>query len=63
MSAQIRRESDDYYRTLELTQKGGVELKQWQSWFLECLLRAIGGAQKTLSAVLGKAKFWERFAK
>jgi hypothetical protein len=29
-------------------------------WFLGCLGRAIDGAQVTLSAVLGKARFWER---
>ncbi|MDT8388663.1 MAG: Fic family protein [Thiogranum sp.] len=63
MSAQIRRERDDYYHTLELTQKGRLDVTQWQSWFLDCLLRAIDGAQEALSAVLGKAKFWERYAK
>jgi Fic family protein len=36
---------------------------QWQAWFPDCLLRAVDGAQATLSAVPGKAKFWERFAK
>jgi Fic family protein len=29
-------------------------------WFLGCLGRAIDGAQATLSAVLTKARFWER---
>jgi Fic family protein len=29
-------------------------------WFLGCLGRAIDGAQLTLSAVLGKARLWER---
>jgi Fic family protein len=29
-------------------------------WFLGCLGRAIDGAQVTLGAVLGKARFWER---
>src|SRR5437868_2243689 len=29
-------------------------------WFLACLGRAIDGAQTVLSAVLAKAKFWER---
>ncbi len=38
-------------------------MTRWQDWFLECLLRAIEGAQCTLSAVLDKARFWERFAK
>jgi len=63
MSAQIRRERNDYYSTLEQTQKDGLDVTQWQSWFLTCLLRAIDGARETLGAVLGKAHFWERFAK
>src|SRR5258706_16244239 len=29
-------------------------------WFLDCLARAIDGAQLTLEAVLDKARFWDR---
>ena len=63
MSAQIRREHKAYYDTLEWTQKGELDVTRWQDWFLNCLLGAIEGAQETLSAILGKARFWERFAK
>jgi len=63
MSAQIRRENKDYYDTLEWTQKGELDVTGWQNWFLNCLLSAIEGAQETLSVVLDKAGFWERFAK
>lgn len=63
MSAQIRHERKKYYNTLEATQKGGLDVTQWQTWFLNCLLLAIDGAQETLSVVLNKARFWERFAK
>lgn len=63
MSAQIRRERNDYYDTLERTQKGETDVTRWQSWFLECLLRAIEGAEGTLGVVIQKARFWERFAK
>jgi len=62
MSAQIRRERSDYYTTLERTQKGGLDVTSWQEWFLSCLHRAIEGSQDTLSSVLKKARFWERFA-
>ncbi len=63
MSAQIRREHKNYYDTLEQTQKGELDVTQWQNWFLTCLLGAIEGAQETLSTILTKARFWERFAK
>jgi Fic family protein len=62
MSAQVRRERKDYYATLEWTQKSGVDVTRWQTWFLNCLLRAIEGAHDTLGSVLRKAHFWERFA-
>jgi Fic family protein len=60
MSAQIRQERNDYYDILERTQKGTMDITPWMEWFLGCLGRAIDGAQETLSAVLNKAKFWER---
>ncbi len=63
MSAQIRHDRKNYYDTLEWTQKGELDVTRWQDWFLNCLLRAIERAQDTLGAVLGKARFWERFAK
>ena len=60
MSAQIRQERNAYYDILEETQKGTMDITQWMVWFLGCLGRAVDGAQTTLSAVLAKARFWER---
>lgn len=62
MSAQIRRERDDYYTQVERTQKAGLDVTPWQEWFLSCLNRAIAGSRETLANVLAKARFWERFA-
>jgi Fic family protein len=63
MSGQIRADRKDYYGTLERTQRGTVDVTGWQTWFLQCLLRAMEGSQGVLAAVLVKARFWERFAK
>jgi Fic family protein len=63
VSRQIRTERTEYYDILERTQKADLDVTRWQSWFLECLLRAVQDAESTLSAVLNKAKFRERFAK
>ncbi len=60
MSAQIRQERNAYYDILEEMQKGTMDVTRWMEWFLACLGRAIDGAQVTLSAVLEKARFWER---
>ena len=62
MSSQIRRERTDYYDILERTQKGTMDVSAWMGWFLDCLGRAIDGADATLSGVLDKARFWERAA-
>ena len=62
MSAQIRLERNAYYEALEASQKGTMEVTEWQEWFLGCLTRAIAGAQDTLASVLLKARFWDRFA-
>ncbi len=62
MSAQIRRERNAYYEILESTQKGSMDISNWISWFLHCLDRALEASSETLSAVLKKAKFWEKNA-
>jgi Fic family protein len=62
MSSQIRVERTAYYDSLERTQKGDVDISDWLVWFLGCLQGAITGAQGLLSAVLDKARFWERAA-
>ena len=58
MSAQIRQERNLYYDILERTQRGSLDITPWMEWFLDCLGRAIDGAQTTLAAVLAKARFW-----
>jgi Fic family protein len=60
MSTQIQEERNAYYDILEQTQKGTLDITPWMLWFLECLGRAIDGAETTLGAVLAKARFWER---
>ena len=62
LSAQMQRERKDYYDLLEATQKGGLEVTAWLMWFLGCLLRAIQGADETLSQTLSMARFWQRWA-
>ena len=63
MSAQIRTERNAYYDRLELTQKGSTDVTDWLVWFLDCLGRAIHGADGVLGAVMAKAHFWERAGK
>ena len=60
MSAQIRQERGEYYRILEQTQHGTMDITPWMAWFLGCLTRAIEGATTAMSGVIAKARFWEK---
>ncbi|MGP8100937.1 MAG: Fic family protein [Candidatus Cybelea sp.] len=60
MSAQIQAERNEYYRLLEATQKGNLDITPWMSWFLDCLGRAFENAASVSAAALAKAQFWER---
>jgi Fic family protein len=60
MSTQIEAGKKRYYRNLEHSQKGGVDITSWLEWFLGCLGRAVAGAEAGLAGVLRKAKVWER---
>lgn len=63
MSSQIRKERSDYYDTLERTQKGALDVTDWLVWFLGCFSRALDGAAAACAHVLGKADFWQRYAR
>jgi Fic family protein len=58
MSAQIRQERADYYRILEQTQQGALNITPWIDWFLACLTRAIQGAHDALSRGVTNAREW-----
>jgi Fic family protein len=60
MSGQIREERGEYYRILEQTQRGTMDVTIWLVWFLGCLARAIDGAQAALSGVIDKSRYWEK---
>lgn len=60
MSAQIRKDRNEYYYILESTQKGSLDITEWLTWFLKCLDRAISATEDTLGVVLRKAKFWDK---
>ena len=62
MSAQSRAGRNAYCETLEATQRGGMDVTDWLTWFLGRLGRAIAGTQDLLAPVLLKARFWERHA-
>jgi Fic family protein len=59
MSTQIESEKKHYYQALEKTQKGTLDITGWLAWFLDCLGRALQGAEASLARILQKAAAWE----
>lgn len=59
LSAQIRAERGEYYGALERTQHGTMDVTLWMDWFLNCLTRAIEGAQTSLSGAIARARHWD----
>ncbi len=58
MSAQIRKERNQYYDVLERTQKGDLDITEWITWFLKCLINSLNNTEEVLNRVLFKSKFW-----
>lgn len=58
MSASILEDRAGYYRILENSQKGGMDITHWLAWFLETLLRSLEHALLRIDRVLVKARFW-----
>ena len=62
MSARIEAERKEYYRQLEIAQRGSADITGWITWFLGCLDRAIDASDELLATVLRKARVWQSLA-
>ncbi|WP_459190440.1 Fic family protein [Parabacteroides sp. APC149_11_2_Y6] len=61
MSAEIRKQRKGYYDILEKTQKGSLDITAWLEWFLDCLEAALLDTEQSVSRVLQKAAFWDKY--
>lgn len=59
MSASILDDRAGYYRILEASQKGGLDITNWLQWFLATLLNSLEQALARIDRVLVKARFWQ----
>lgn len=59
MSASILDDRAGYYRILETSQKGALDITAWLQWFLETLLKSLQQALVRIDRVLAKARFWQ----
>lgn len=60
LSAQVGRERDAYYYSLERAQRGRGDVTEWVLWFLECLERAILRSEEQVHVAVLKGRFWQR---
>ncbi len=60
LSTQIEAERKQYYAILEGSQRGGTNITLWLEWFLNCLGRAVDGAEGSFASILQKAKLWDQ---
>jgi len=61
LSAQIQHRRGAYYKILERTQRGDLDVTPWLVWFLEQVEDAATAAHSIVARTLGKARFWLRF--
>jgi Fic family protein len=59
-SAAIMARRSEYYRMLEETQKGSLDITPWLSWFLEVLNDALNQGLSRFDRVLTKTRFWQQ---
>lgn len=59
MSASILDNRNEYYRILESSQKGTLDITAWLAWFLQTLLQSLEQAMARIDRVLAKARFWQ----
>jgi Fic family protein len=62
LSAQIYRDRDAYYRMLESTQKGTLDITDYLGWFLDCVDLAIDSADTRLANLVRKTCILETSA-
>ena len=60
LSAQMLKERNDYYNSLERAQKGDLDATAWLEWFLACLLRAVQTANEEIKEMLYLASLSQR---
>src|SRR3990167_5281182 len=60
MSACILDDRNGYYRVLESSQRGDLDITECLTWFLQTLLRSLHLAQARIARVLAKARFWQQ---
>ena len=60
MSVGILAKRDSYYKILEQSQKGALDITDWLVWFLETLNATFAGVITKIEQTLFKSRFWRQ---
>jgi len=58
LSTEILRDKQTYYKILEESQKGDLDITKWLTWFIDCFSAALINSEKLLENIFNKADFW-----
>ena len=61
MTAAIEKNRLDYYRMLETTQRGNMDITPWLSWFLNCLKCALDASESEIMRAVHRVHFWDNY--
>lgn len=59
MSAAILERRSDYYRVLEQSQGGTIDITTWLEWFILCLEATLDASLDRIESTLAKSRFWQ----
>jgi len=59
MAASIMDNRKGYYRILESTQKGDLDITPWMAWFVKTLTQSLTAALELINVVLQKTRYWQ----
>lgn len=60
MSPIILAQRNDYYRILEQTQRGNVDITEWLQWFLDGLAHSLDTSLQRIQRTVNKTRFWQQ---
>lgn len=60
VSSQISFDRNNYYSTLEKSQKGSVDITEWIIWFLETFIRAIERSEIVIGKAVEIGNLWKK---
>lgn len=58
LSTEILKDKQTYYKILEESQKGDLDITKWLTWFIDCFSAALINSEKLLENIFNKADFW-----